>query len=803
MTPLELLLSKLQNPRHDGSGFTACCPAHDDHKPSLRISEANDGKVLLKCWAGCSTPAIVAALGLTMPDLFPKAGRHCNAPRSAQKPSKSKPVFVTANAALCDYESRMGQCADSWEYRDRDGRLVGVVARWNKANGDKQYLPVSLSGSAWKQEGMAKPRPLYRLPELIQAHGRVYVPEGEKCVEVMRSLGLVATTSPNGSQSAGMADWSVLIGKPEVIVMPDNDDAGEKFVADVIGLLSKLSPKPDVRILRLGGLPEKGDIADWIEQRDAVENDDLRKQIEAMADDAEIVREVLADGDSVDSVNSVYTPEQWPELIPLTEGTVAGFPIHAIPAVVRGYIQQLAEFTQTPVDLAAGMWMAASAICLQKRFVVQPVRGWKEQLSLFFMGVMEPANRKSAVVSDIASPLRRWEATELDRMGPAIRAAKSAAEVRIKQRARLVDDAAKALDGNDREMLVRELQHLDEEISADPIPVEPRLLADDITPENLATKMSQNHGRMGVLTAEGDLFDIMSGRYSGNPNLGIFLKGHAGDEVRVDRGNRPSELIQSPALSLGFCVQPEVLRGLMEQKRFRGRGMLGRNLYSIPESTLGRRKITPAEVDVQGRADYESLMRTLLEIRTPEDDRGEWKARVLNLSASATEAFTEFRERMEVSLGEFGELGTISDWAGKLPGAVARIAGIFHVVDHARFCEIPDEISGDTMESAIQVGEYFISHAEVAFAIMGRDESTAMAEHILRTIQKSDWQDFTRQQLHQLVRRRVNTPDELDLPLRKLSDHGFIRLVPQQRKGAGRKPSPRFEVNPRMGASRC
>ena len=129
------------------------------------------------------------------------------------------------------------------------------------------------------------------------------------------------------------------------------------------------------------------------------------------------------------------------------------------------------------------------------------------------MGVMEPANRKSAVVSEIASPLRRWEAHELERMGPAIRAAKSSAEVRMKQRARLVDEAAKAVHGNDRDMLVRELQALDEEIAANPIPVEPRLLADDITPENLATKMTQNNGRMGVLTAEGDLFDIMSGRY--------------------------------------------------------------------------------------------------------------------------------------------------------------------------------------------------------------------------------------------------------------------------------------------------
>lgn len=102
------------------------------------------------------------------------------------------------------------------------------------------------------------------------------------------------------------------------------------------------------------------------------------------------------------------------------------------------------------------------------------------------------------------------------------------------------------------------------------------------------------------------------------------------------------------------------------------------------------------------------------------------------------------------------------------------------------------------MRSAIQIGEYFIGHATTAFAIMGRDESTAMAEHILRVIQKSGWQEFTRQQLHQVVRRRVTIPDELDAPLRKLTDHGFVREVAQRKEGSGRKPSPRYEVNPQI-----
>ena len=249
-------------------------------------------------------------------------------------------------------------------------------------------------------------------------------------------LGLVATTPPHGSQSAGKADWSVLAGIPEIVILPDCDAAGEQFAVDVIGQLSRLTPRPAVRILRLPGLSKGGDIADWIEERDAIDTEALREQIEALADAA-----VIVDSDSVDSVDSVYAFDEWSEPIPLSSGNVPAFPIDAVPAVARTFIQQLAEFTQTPADLAAGMWIVATGICLQKRFVVQPSRGWIEQLSLFFLGAMEPANRKSAVVSEIASPLRRWEAEELERIGPAIRAAKSSAEVRIKQRVRLVDEA--------------------------------------------------------------------------------------------------------------------------------------------------------------------------------------------------------------------------------------------------------------------------------------------------------------------------------------------------------------------------
>src|SRR5262249_39118587 len=104
-------------------------------------------------------------------------------------------------------------------------------------------------------------------------------------------------------------------------------------------------------------------------------------------------------------------------------------------------------------------------------------------------------------------------------------------------------------------------------------PVLPRLMADDTSPEKLATLLSDHGGRMAVLSPEGGVFDIMAGRYSKSnaPNFDVFLKGHAGDTRRVDRILRPAEYVERPALTLGLALQPEVIRSLSEQKGFRGR----------------------------------------------------------------------------------------------------------------------------------------------------------------------------------------------------------------------------------------
>lgn len=89
--PADNVLSRLQGVRRIGKGrWLALCPAHNDRHPSLSVRETPEGKVLLRCWAGCPTSAVLAALGLRWTDLFPDTGRGRSRPLSRAEREAAK-----------------------------------------------------------------------------------------------------------------------------------------------------------------------------------------------------------------------------------------------------------------------------------------------------------------------------------------------------------------------------------------------------------------------------------------------------------------------------------------------------------------------------------------------------------------------------------------------------------------------------------------------------------------------------------------------------------------------------------------
>jgi hypothetical protein len=89
--PIQSILGQLEHTKETSNGWTARCPSHADHHNSLSISQGDDGRVLLNCFAGCEAEAIVKALGLNMKDLFPREGGGgvCTSRKPAQPSNRS------------------------------------------------------------------------------------------------------------------------------------------------------------------------------------------------------------------------------------------------------------------------------------------------------------------------------------------------------------------------------------------------------------------------------------------------------------------------------------------------------------------------------------------------------------------------------------------------------------------------------------------------------------------------------------------------------------------------------------------
>jgi replicative DNA helicase len=287
-------------------------------------------------------------------------------------------------------------------------------------------------------------------------------------------------------------------------------------------------------------------------------------------------------------------PAQWDQPILLgCDYAVPPFPVACLPTWLADWVRAEAEATQTPPDLAATLALAICGAGLAGKFRVRVRDGWTEPTNIFTVCALLPGERKSAVFADAIAPVQLFEQEELARVGPVI--AELACEHRILegQLKNCETRAAKVSDQAEREQLKGEAKDLARKLLAHEVPDPPQKFCDDVTPEKLANLLARQGGSMLQASAEGTAFEIAKGRYSETANFEVYLKGHAGDPLRVGRISRPGDTVEQPALSMALAVQPDVIRGLAEQTSMRGRGFLARFLYSLPTSCVGRRKVAP------------------------------------------------------------------------------------------------------------------------------------------------------------------------------------------------------------------
>jgi replicative DNA helicase len=478
------------------------------------------------------------------------------------------------------------------------------------------------------------------------------------------------------------------------------------------------------------------------------------------------------------------------------------FPVDVLPYALGKWVEAAATAYQVPLDLPGLLALSAVAATCSGRYVLKVREGWREPLNLYVGVALEPASRKSAVFAVATAPILRWEANQRESQEPVRRRQQDLFDVAEAR----VERAKSALaSASDAERVKAEAEY---DAAARALDVTPhptavlRIVADDVTPEQLAIMMEEQGGRFAVLSAEGGLLSTLLGkRYSrsGESSIDLVLKAYSGDTILVDRVGRDRVQIERPALTIGLTIQPEILRQLGSDKMLRGRGLLARFLFAVPRPTVGRRAIAPAPIPCDVERDYVRIIDAIVSSPVRRDATGKLDPEELALARDADQLLREFEGVLEPRLGEDGDLAPIADWAGKLAGAIVRIAGLLHIADAAAQGISADlVVPSHHVEAAIALAPYLIAHARAAFTEMVEDEDHITARRIVRWIERSKKSQFTERELLRALcgsRSRVQEVEDLRAPLHLLLERGYVVIDDETDAKASSRKSAYF-VNP-------
>jgi hypothetical protein len=485
---------------------------------------------------------------------------------------------------------------------------------------------------------------------------------------------------------------------------------------------------------------------------------------------------------------------------------VPAFPVDALPKVFARKVAELAAATQTDPAMAGTSALSVLSACAGGHARIQIRDGWNEPLCLYTNTIASPGERKSAVQASMVQPLRDAEA-DLGMAGEVARLEQQDALDLAKKKVDLLNKAAvnaaaqaaspgaAAADREAAEQAAQAAREAKKAMREIEVPVTPRLLADDTTPEAAATLLSLHGGRIAIISAEGGIFDTLAGRYARTVNIDVFLKGHSGDPIRVDRQGRAPQHIPSPALTMGLMIQPRIIETIAANRDFVGRGLLARFLYAQPVSRVGRREIAAQTVARAVEYDYRTAVKKLAA------GMAGWAGdpAVLMLHPLAETEVRRIEADVEPALAGDGELAspsTLTEWGSKYVGAVVRIAGLLHLAEHGEAGH-STPVDADTIRAARRIGDYFKAAAINVFTRMA-DPDIGAAVYLLDRVASLDAEEVSERDVFSCCNRsRFPIKVAMAPALNRLVEHGYLIPLEQTKKpGGGRPASPRYKVHP-------
>jgi len=635
--------------------------------------------------------------------------------RSSPSTQNAKPkskTYATAKEAVESLESYLGKRSMDWTYHDINGEPVGMIVRWDKPDGKKDIRPVSKHADGWRVGGMAEPRPLYSLPALSMAE-RVYIVEGEKAADAVQSLGLVATTSPHGSKSAGKTDWSPLAGK-NCVILPDNDDSGRIYADTVTAILAKLTPAPTVRMVELTELPDGspmprgGDVADWVDAHgDAAEPKSMASKLEAMANAAE----------TLDFQEEASEPSE-PSL------AWQPFPVEVLPEPLLSFIPSVARSVQVDPAMVAlpALCAAAAAIGASRSIALRP--DWHEPAILWGALVAPSGEGKTPAAGKVMAMARKQDS-----------------EAQHQNTERLAEHEEHR---REYETDRKTWEKLRSKGGVEPPPVEPprpsmpRFTVSDVTVEKLAEILADSP--RGVLMVRDELTGLLGGfeRYSGGrggAERSAYLSIFNAEQSQIDRktGDRRSITIKNPHLSIYGGIQPELLHNVLSNEDLAA-GLPARFLFAMPPSTP-KRWGTP-RIPAHQTEEIAVMFRNLYAIGVPVEwdssgtDTAELEQLALPLTPEADRLFGDFYDRHDKQRCDL--VGPARAAWPKLLAYCGRLALVIQLMLD------PDstEIDAESVRRAIVLTEWFSREALRVYGLRGETDEDRERRELVAWIEQ-------------------------------------------------------------------
>jgi len=737
VTSAEKLLEKLSGVKACGNGWSALCPAHEDRRPSLSVNEGDDGRVLVKCHAGCTASDVCAAVGLSLADIMPAQGRgglpviSTSTPPTSTEPAetrrkqglrrRSPRQYENAEQAVAALVRTMGRFDHRWNYHNAAGELTGVVLRWDCDNG-KQIRPVSrregASGKHWVTAGMLDPRPLYRLPELLQlpASELVFICEGEKAADAACQLGLLATTSAHGAQSPQKTDWSPLAGR-QCVLLPDNDDAGDKYAGAVATVLNGLSPPATVKSVELPGLPPGGDMADWLESRPDASVQQLRSEVLSLTEQEANVTQT-SQGDETLHVRQ--------------------FPVYALPEPLSSFIADAAVAIGCDASYLALPLLTAVASAIGNTRRIQLKRGWSAPPIIWTAIVGESGTAKTPAFKLALKPFRRRQQKAFEEHAASMK------EYEVTQACYEKEHAQwkRSKKGGGLPPVKPDMPHASRNIVA------------DTTVEALAPLLLQNP--RGLLLACDELagwlgsFDRYAGGKGGDSSH--WLSMYNGEPITVDRktGFPPTIYVPEAAVCVTGGIQPGILKRALGAEH-RESGLAARLLLTCPPRIAKR--WTDADIDPQAERQLAGIVDKLYALQSATDEEGQPQAIVLPMTAPARTAWITFYNHHAAE--QVALAGDLSAAWSKLEETAARLALLVHCIRQASGDESLQNASAvdeASVRNAIEMTEWFKHEARRVYSQLAESDEQRSQRQLMEWINRKGGK-ITARQLQQGNRR--------------------------------------------------